>query len=104
MASHLQKAAVFAVLCVSLASCSWQKGAETAAPAVAAQGTTPGAGRSVAGGGTGVGTGGRRGAGGPVPVVTAKVQSKSVPVTIPAAATAEPLQNGSIRAQTTRQL
>jgi multidrug efflux system membrane fusion protein len=39
-----------------------------------------------------------------VPVVTAKVQTKSVPVTIPAVGTAEPLQTVQIRAQTTGQL
>jgi multidrug efflux system membrane fusion protein len=39
-----------------------------------------------------------------VPVVTAKVQAKSVPVTIPAVGTAEPLQTVQIRAQTTGQL
>ena len=47
---------------------------------------------------------GRRGGGGPVPVVTAKVQTKSVPVTIPAVGTAEPLQTVQIRAQVTGQL
>ena len=93
MPSHLKKAAVFAVLSVSFVSCSGQKGADSAAPAVAAQG---------AAGGTG--GGGRRGGGGPVPVVTAKVQTKSVPVTIPAVGTVEPLQTVQIRAQTTGQL
>jgi membrane fusion protein, multidrug efflux system len=39
-----------------------------------------------------------------VPVVTAKVQSKSVPVTIPAVGTAEPLSTVQIRAQVTGQL
>jgi multidrug efflux system membrane fusion protein len=39
-----------------------------------------------------------------VPVVTAKVQTKSIPVTIPAVGTAEPLQTVQIRAQTTGQL
>ena len=51
----------------------------------------------------GGGGGGRRG-GGPVPVVTAKVESKSVPVTIPAVGTAEPLSTVQIRAQITGQL
>ena len=44
------------------------------------------------------------GSGGPVPVVTAKVQTKSIPVTIPAVGTAEALQTVQIRAQTTGQL
>jgi multidrug efflux system membrane fusion protein len=41
---------------------------------------------------------------GPVPVVTAKVLTRSVPVTIPAVGTAEPVQTVQIRAQTTGQL
>ena len=98
MPSHLQKVAIFAVLSASFAACSWQKGADSAAPAVAAQGTGGGTGRGGAGGG------GRRGGGGPVPVVTAKVQTKSIPVTIPAVGTAEALQTVQIRAQTTGQL
>ena len=100
MPSHLKKAAVFVVLSVSFVACSWQKGSDGAAPAVAAQGAGSGAtGKAGPGGG-----GGRRGAGGPVPVVTAKVQTKSVPVTIPAVGTAEALQSVQIRAQTTGQL
>jgi multidrug efflux system membrane fusion protein len=79
-------------------SCSWLKGDDKAAPAAPAQGA-PGA-----GGGAGKGGGGRRGGGGPVPVVTAKVQTKSVPVTIPGVGTVEPLQTVQIRAQTTGQL
>lgn len=101
MPSHLKKIAVFAVLSVSILACSWQKGAESAAPGVAAQGASGGTGR---GGPAGAGgAGGRRG-GGPVPVVTAKVQTRSVPVTIPAVGTAEALQTVQIRAQTTGQL
>ena len=98
MPSHLKKIAVFTALSVSFVSCSWQKGAENAAPGVAAQGTGGAAGRSGPGG-----AGGRRG-GGPVPVVTARVQTRSVPVTIPAVGTAEALQTVQIRAQTTGQL
>jgi multidrug efflux system membrane fusion protein len=97
MSSHLKKIAVFAVISVSFVACSWQKGADGAATAVSAQGAGSGAsGRS--------GGGGRRGAGGPVPVVTATAQSKSIPVTIPAVGTVEPLQTVQIRAQTTGQL
>lgn len=49
------------------------------------------------------GRGGGRG-GGPVPVVTAHVVSKAVPVTIPAVGTAEPLATVQIRSQVTGQL
>jgi len=100
MPSHLKTAVVFAVLSVSFAACSGEKGSGGAAsPAVAAQGAGSGTG-SPAGR---TGGGGRRG-GGPVPVVTAKVQTRSVPVTIPAVGTAAPLQTVQIRAQTTGQL
>jgi membrane fusion protein, multidrug efflux system len=101
MPSHLKKIAVFAALSVSFVACSWQKGADNAAPAVAAQGSSAGTGRG--GPGAPGGAGGRRG-GGPVPVVTAKVLTRSVPVTIPAVGTAEPVQTVQIRAQTTGQL
>jgi membrane fusion protein, multidrug efflux system len=47
---------------------------------------------------------GRRGGGGPVPVVTARAISKSVPVTIPAVGTAEPVATVEIRSQVTGQL
>ena len=50
------------------------------------------------------GRGGGRGGGGAVPVVTAHVVSKAVPVTIPAVGTAEPLATVQIRAQVTGQL
>jgi membrane fusion protein, multidrug efflux system len=100
MPSHFTKAAVFAVLSVSFVACSGQKGTDSASPAVAAQGAGSGTG-SQAGR---TGGGGRRGGGGPVPVVTAKVQTKSIPVLIPAVGTAEPLQTVQIRAQTTGQL
>jgi membrane fusion protein, multidrug efflux system len=98
MPSHLQKAVLFVVLSLSFVSCSWLKGDDKAAPAVTAPGAGGGSGRGGSGGG------GRRGGGGPVPVVTAKVQTKSVPVTIPAVGTAEALQTVQIRAQTTGQL
>jgi membrane fusion protein, multidrug efflux system len=52
------------------------------------------------------GPGGRggRGAGGPVPVVTAKVEQKAVPITIPAVGTVEAISTVQIRAQVTGQL
>src|SRR5436190_17309715 len=102
MPSHVKKAAVFVAMSLLCVSCSWLKGDEKAAPATPAQGAKgPGGGAGKGGPGGG---GGRRGGGGPVPVVTAKVQTRSVPVTIPAVGTAEPLQTVQIRAQTTGQL
>ena len=100
MPSHLKKAAVFAVLSVSFVACSGPKGNSGASPSVAAQGAGSGTGNPAGR----TGGGGRRGAGGPVPVVTAKVQTKSIPVLIPAVGTAEALQTVQIRAQTTGQL
>jgi membrane fusion protein, multidrug efflux system len=95
MPRNLHKLVVFLLIPLSFVSCSGQKSADPSSPA-AAQGQGPAAGRG--------GPGGRRGGGGPVPVVTAKVQSKSVPVTIPAVGTAEPLSTVQIRAQVTGQL
>jgi multidrug efflux system membrane fusion protein len=95
MSRHLPKSIVFSLILVSFAACSGQKGPDTAAQAAAQ--TANGS----AGGARG---GGRRGGGAPVPVVTAKVQTKSVPVTIPAVGTAEALATVQIRAQVTGQL
>src|SRR5258708_39231590 len=97
MPSHLQRAAVFAVLSLSFVSCSWQKGADTAAPAVAAQGTAPAAGRGAAGGA------GRRG-GGPVPGMTPRGQNKTAAVPNPAVRTAQPPRTGAIPAPDPRHL
>jgi membrane fusion protein, multidrug efflux system len=94
MPRHLRQLVVFSLICVSFAACSGEKTPESAAQAAG----QPGAGRAGGGGG------GRRGGGGPVPVVTARVQSKSVPVTIPAVGTAEALATVQIRAQVTGQL
>jgi membrane fusion protein, multidrug efflux system len=52
--------------------------------------------------GAGGGRGGR--GGGPVPVVTGRVQTKAIPVTIPAVGTAEALATVQVRAQVTGQL
>src|SRR6478672_5764237 len=98
MPRHLHVSAIFLVFCL-LAGCSGK--ADNAA--VAAQG----AGGGVATGGTGRGSGGgsgRGGRGGPVPVTTALVQNKPIPVTIPSVGTAEALQSVQIRAQVTGQL
>lgn len=98
MPRHAYAAALFVSLGLSVVSCS--KSGTDGATSVAAQTPPPGGG--------GVGTagrgGGRRGGGGPVPVLTAKVEAKSVPVTIPAVGTAEPLTTVQVRAQVTGQL
>jgi multidrug efflux system membrane fusion protein len=91
----LRTLVVFSLISLSFVACSGQKGADPSTPA-AAQGGNAARG--------GAGAGGRRGGGGPVPVVTARVQAKSVPVTIPAVGTAEPLSTVQIRAQVTGQL
>jgi multidrug efflux system membrane fusion protein len=97
MSRHLPKLIVFSLICASFAACSGDKSPDTAAQAAT---QTPGANSGAAG----RGGGGRRGGGGPVPVVTARVQTKSVPVTIPAVGTAEALSTVQIRAQVTGQL
>ena len=97
MSLHLTKPVVFALVCLSLASCSGDKASDAASAA-----TTPGAAGGA--GGRAGGGGGRRGGGGPVPVVTAKVEKRSVPVTIPAVGTAEALSTVQVRAQVTGQL
>ncbi len=48
--------------------------------------------------------GGARGAGGPVPVVTARVEQKAMPVTLPAVGAVEAISSVLIRAQVTGQL
>jgi membrane fusion protein, multidrug efflux system len=97
MSRHLFTLVVFSVISLSFVSCSGQKGADPSTPA-AAQGAGGAAGSRGNGGGR------RGGGGGPVPVVTAHAQAKSVPVTIPAVGTAEPLATVQIRAQVTGQL
>jgi membrane fusion protein, multidrug efflux system len=67
-------------------------------------------GQSANEGGGGAGRGGREGggrgagAGAPVPVVTARVQARTVPVTLPAVGTAEPITSVQVRAQVTGQI
>ena len=78
-----------------LSACSKESGTNPQQPATDASG---------AAGGRSGGRSGRGGAGGTVPVVTAPVVSKAVPVTIPAVGTAEPLATVQIRAQVTGQL
>jgi multidrug efflux system membrane fusion protein len=95
MSRHLHTLVVFSIISLSFVGCSGQKASDPSTPA-AAQGSGAAAARG--------GAGGRRGAGGPVPVVTTRVQSKSVPVTIPAVGTAEALSTVQIRAQVTGQL
>src|SRR4051812_15940421 len=98
MSRYAYAAALVVSLGLSAAACNKQDG-NGATPA-AAQSAPQGQG----GGGAGGRGGGRRGGGGPVPVLTAKVQEKSVPVTIPAVGTAEPLTTVQVRAQVTGQL
>src|SRR4051794_21678199 len=100
MSRHLYAPALCLALSLFLAGCN-KPGADGVTP-VAAQ--TPAQGGAGGGGNQGKGAGGRRGGGGPVPVFTAKVQAKSVPVTIPAVGTAEPLTTVQVRAQVTGQL
>ncbi|HYT68345.1 MAG TPA: efflux RND transporter periplasmic adaptor subunit [Vicinamibacterales bacterium] len=97
MSRHLPKFVVFSLICLSFVSCSGQRDAD---PASQPNGQANGRG----GGGRAGGGSGRRGGGAPVPVVTARVQTKSVPVTIPAVGTAEALSTVQIRAQITGQL
>ena len=92
MPRQLSKFIVLSLFCLSFVACSGQKAQDS---------TQPG---SQAARGGGAGGGGRRGGGGPVPVVTAKVQTKSVPVNIPAVGTAEAMSTVQVRAQVPGQL
>src|SRR5262245_62844043 len=83
------------LIALAFVSCNGQKAADPSTPASAqGQGGAPGGG----------GRGGRGGPGGPIPVTTAKVEKKALPVTIPAVGTAEALQTVQVRAQVTGQL
>jgi len=98
MSRHVSKIIVLGLFCLCFVACSREKAPDGAGPANGA---------AARGGGSGSGNragGGRRGAGGPVPVVTAKVQTKSVPVVIPAVGTAEAIATVQIRGQVTGQL
>ena len=99
MSRYLYVAALCSVITFSAAACS-KTGADGASPA-AAEGQSPAGG---GGRGQGGGRGGRGGPQGPVPVTTALVTKKPVPVTIPAVGTAEALQTVQVRAQVTGQL
>jgi multidrug efflux system membrane fusion protein len=103
MSRHLYVSACLLVIALSVVSCS-KSGADGASPAAAqgqASGSTAGTGRGTGGAG---GRGGRGGPGGPVPVTTALVTKKAIPVTIPAVGSAEALQTVQVRAQVTGQL
>ncbi len=102
MPRHLHFIAISLAFCLLGAACTKEDN-----PAVAAQGAGSGAaGNGAAGNGAGRGGAGRggRGGGGPVPVTTAVVQTKSIPVTIPSVGSAEALQTVQVRAQVTGQL
>src|SRR5262245_42332621 len=90
----LGRALLLTVLSSSLLTAACSKGAADAPAATEAGGGAGGRG----------GRGGRGGAGGPVPVRTANVEVKSMPVTIPAVGTAEPVSTVQVRAQVTGQL
>src|SRR4051812_23908550 len=91
MPSPFHKFVFVSLVGVCLAACSSEK--------AASPGTTATDGRSAGGGGRG-----GRGGGGAVPVVTAKAQAKSVPLTLPAVGAGEALSTVQIRAQITGQL
>jgi len=93
MPSHLHRVLVVGLLTACLSACSSDKAATPG-------GTASAEGRSV--GGAGGARGGRGGAA--VPVVTAKAQEKSVPLTLPAVGSGEALSTVQIRAQVTGQL
>jgi multidrug efflux system membrane fusion protein len=78
---------LFIVLPALLASCSPSGGSPGGAAATARNGR-----------------GGGRGAGGPVPVLTARAQQKAVPVTVAAVGTVEAVSSVGIRSQVTGQL
>ena len=95
--SHIAGLLSICLVAASLAAPACSKGAGTdqqGAPSDASASRGGGAGR----GGRGAGGGGA------VPVVTARVVAKAVPVTIPAVGTAEPLATVQIRSQITGQL
>jgi len=94
MPRHL--AAVALVLfCLSATACGKAENPSVDATATAAAGTKSGAGG---------GRGGGRGGGGPIPVTTALVQTKPIPVTIPSYGSAEAQQTVQVRAQVTGEL
>jgi membrane fusion protein, multidrug efflux system len=97
MSRHLQLSVILLLSCVLAGACGTK-----ADPATATQAN--GSGGGGAGRGAGGGRGGRGGPGGPIPVTTAIVQNKAVPVTIPSVGAAEAQQTVQIRAQVTGQL
>src|SRR4051812_19078225 len=102
MSRPLSKSIVLGLFCLSFVACSGQKAADPTSASGGAQAARGnGAGAAGAGGARGAG---RRGGGGAVPVVTARAQTKSVPVTIPAVGTAEAMSTVQVRAQVTGQL
>ncbi len=86
MHNHIHRALAAVALSLLIASCS---------------GPGPGGSGSPAAGGPGRGG---RGAGGAVPVVTARVERKAMPVTVPAVGTVESLSTVQLRSQVTGQL
>jgi len=91
MPRHIVSAFALVCCCVAVAACGKAEN-----PSVDATGGAKG--------GTGAGRGGGRGGGGPIPVTTALVQQKSIPVTIPSVGSAEAQQIVQVRAQVTGEL
>ena len=94
LSSRINRIALICLILASLTSSACTRdggGTSPQQPAAGASGRTGG-------------RGGGRGGGGTVPVVTATVVSKAVPVTIPAVGTAEPLATVQVRAQVTGQV
>src|SRR5262245_1926796 len=97
MPLRIHEFAAIPLIALAFVSCNGQKTADPSTPASAqGQGAGPGGG--------GGGRGGRGGPGGGVPGAAARVESKALPVTIPAVGTAEALQTVQIRSQVTGQL
>jgi multidrug efflux system membrane fusion protein len=102
MSTHFYRSVIL-LSCLSLAVAGCDRGAAESNQPGTSAGADGSRGSGRAGGASGGGRG-RGGAGGPVPVTTAKVESKSVPVTIPAVGTAEAISTVQVRAQVTGQL
>jgi multidrug efflux system membrane fusion protein len=83
------------LFCLSAAACGKAENPSVDATATASAGTKSG---------PGGGRGGGRGGGGPIPVTTALVQQKSIPVTLPAVGSAEAQQVVQVHAQVTGEL
>jgi multidrug efflux system membrane fusion protein len=91
MPRHIVSAVALVCCCLAASACGKAEN-----PSVDATGGAKG--------GTGGGRAGGRGGGGPIPVTTAVVQQKAIPVTIPSVGSAEAQQIVQVRAQVTGEL